>query len=285
MRPIWNGSISFGLLNVPVQLFSATRDIDLHFRMLDGRDKKPIRYERVNSETGDEVPWKEIVKAYEVKKGSFLVVDEKELKKSAPEQTETIDIEAFVDRCDIDPIYYEKPYYVSPGKKAEKGYHLLREALTDSGKVGIARVVIRTRQYLAALVPEKDALMLVLMRFAQEVVEPATLGLTAAKMTRPKVSAAELDMAKKLLEAMSKPWKPEQYKDEFRTKLRQLLERKAKKGTMVKNEPKEAKREEEKGGDVVDLVALLQRSLRGGKASPRRAAAPRRASAPRRRAR
>ena len=289
MRPIWNGSISFGLLNVPVQLFSATRDLDLHFRMLDGRDKKPIRYERVNAETGDEVPWKEIVKAYKVKKGSFLVVDEKEIKKAAPEQTETIDIEAFCERCAIDPIYFEKPYYLVPGKKAEKGYVLLREALADSGKVGIARVVIRTRQYLAALVPEGEALMLTLMRFAQEVVEPKALGLSSMK--QPKISATELDMAKKLLESMTVDWKPDAYKDEFRTKLRQILEKKAKKGSTVKAEKPEPEPAEKKG-EVIDLVSILQKSLgkgaakttsKSGKKTTTRRAASARRTTPRRR--
>jgi hypothetical protein len=150
-RPIWNGTISFGLLNVPVQLYSGERSVDLHFRMLDSRDKSPVRYERVNSETGEEVPWKEIVKGFEYSKGSYVVIDEEDLRKAAPESTETVDIEAFVDRADIDPMYFEKPYYLVPGKKAEKGYVLLREVLEKTGKIGIARVVIRTRQYLAAL--------------------------------------------------------------------------------------------------------------------------------------
>jgi DNA end-binding protein Ku len=265
MRPIWNGSISFGLLQVPVQLFSATRDIDLHFRMLDGRDKKPIRYERVNEETGHEVPWKEIVKAYEVKKGNFLVVDEKEIKRAAPEQTQTIDIEAFVDRCDIDPIYFEKPYFLVPDKRAGKAYGLLRAALEKSGKVGIARVVIRTRQYLAAVLPEKQVLMLTLMRFAEEVVDAKTLGLTDAKV-KAKSSSAELDMADKLLQSMSKKWNPDDYHDEFRTKLRAILERKGKSHALVK----EPKHEEETApkDNVIDLVSVLQKSLK----TPRRAA-------------
>jgi DNA end-binding protein Ku len=261
MRPIWNGSISFGLLQVPVQLFSATRDLDVHFRMVDSRDSKPIKYERVNEETGHEVPWKEIAKAYEIKKGSFVIIDEKEIKKAAPEQTQTIDIESFVDRCDIDPIYYEKPYYIAPGKKADKAYGLLRAALEKSGKVGIARVVIRTRQYLAAVVPEEHALMLTLMRFGEEVIEPKTLGLTGGKV---KASAAELDMAQKLLESMAKKWDPNDYKDQFRAKLHKMIEQKAKKGTLVE-ETKEEPAEEDEGGKVIDLVSVLQQSLKGGK--------------------
>jgi len=171
-RPIWNGTISFGLLNVPVQLFSGDRSMDLHFRMLDSRDKRPVRYERVNSETGEEVPWKEIVKGFEYKKGSYVVVDEDDIRKAAPEKTETVEIEAFVERDSISPVYFDKPYFLVPAKKAEKGYVLLREALKQTGKIGIARVVIRTRQYLAALMPMDDALVLDLMRFPQELVKP-----------------------------------------------------------------------------------------------------------------
>src|SRR5476649_724365 len=159
-RPVWNGSISFGLLNVPVQIFSGERSVDLHFRMLDGRDKKPIRYERVNSDTGEEVAWKDIVKAFEYEKGNYVVIPEQELRAAAPEMTETVEIEAFVERDAISPMYFEKPYFLVPGKKAEKGYVLLREVLRRTGKVGIARVVIRTRQYFAMLMPREDALVL-----------------------------------------------------------------------------------------------------------------------------
>jgi DNA end-binding protein Ku len=274
MRPIWTGSISFGLLQVPVQLFSATHDLDLHFRMLDGRDKKPIRYERVNSDTGAEVPWKQIVRAYEVKKGDYLVVDEAEIKRAAPEQTEAIELEAFVDRCDVDPIYFEKPYFVAPATKAGKGYVVLREALAGSGKIGIARVVIRTRQYLAALHAEKNALMLTLMRFQQELIAPEAVGLDKASLGAHKPRPAELEMAKRLLDSMSVPWKPEAYKDEFRTKLRALLEKRAKHGKTVHETPRTKEKADK--DNVIDLVAVLERSL--DKHKPRRAHASRRSA-------
>lgn len=153
-RPIWTGTLSFGLLNVPVSLMSGERKVDLHFRMLDSRDKKPIRFERVNADTGDEVPWKEIVKAFEYDKGSYVIVEEQDIRSAAPESHETVEVETFVDAADIDPRYFEKPYILVPGKKAEKGYVLLRETLRDTGKVGIAKVVIRTREYLAAVMPQ-----------------------------------------------------------------------------------------------------------------------------------
>jgi len=240
-------------LQIPVQLYGATRDIDLHFRLLDGRDKKPVKYQRINTDTGEEVPWSEIVKAYQYRKGSFLVVDDKELKAAAPEQTQTIDIETFVDHCDIDPIYFHKPYFVVPGKRAEKGYVLLRDTLAKTGKVGIARVVIRTHQYLAALGARGDTLMLTLMRFAEEIVDAKGLGVKA----KPKISAAEHHMAEQLLSSMSQRWKPSDYKEEFRTKLRQALEKRAK---HADKEP-EPKTKPVAHTKVKDLVALLQESL------------------------
>lgn len=147
-RPIWSSTISFGLLNVPVQLHAGERSVDLHFRLLDSRDQSPIRYERVSAETGKEVGWKNIVRGFEYRKGSYAVIDEKQLCRAAPEATQTIDIESFVDRDAIAPAYDEKPYVLVPPKKAEKPYVLLRETLKKTGKVGIAKVVIRTRQYL-----------------------------------------------------------------------------------------------------------------------------------------
>ena len=159
-RPIWSGTISFGLLQIPVALHSGERSVDLHFRLLDRRDRKPIRYERINAETGEEVPWKDIVKAFEYSKGNYVVVDPDEIKQAAPEATQAIEIESFVDADSIDPMYFDKPYYLVPAARAEKGYVLLREALRDSRKLGIARVVTRTRQYLAALLAQGDALVL-----------------------------------------------------------------------------------------------------------------------------
>jgi DNA end-binding protein Ku len=279
-RAIWTGSVSFGLLQVPVQLYTAVRDIDLHFRLLDGRDKKPIRYERVNTDTGEEVPWKDVVKAFEVDKGNYLVVDDDEIKRAAPEQTEAIEIEAFVERCDVDPIFFEKPYYVAPTKAGKRSYVLLRNALRDSGKLAIARVVIRTRQYLAALHPEADALMLTLMRFVEEVVEPSAVGLDEEELGGAKIKPAELEMAQKLLASMSKKWDPADYHDEFRTKLRASLERRAKHDETVE-EPPPARRAPE--GKVIDLLAVLKNSLeqRGAKphaTRPTRSARTRRAS-------
>ena len=170
-RTIWSGTLSFGLLNIPVQLLPAERSTNLSFRMLDARDKSPIRYERVNAETGEEVPWKDVVKAFEYDKGSYVVLEQEDIREAAPESHDAIDVEAFVDAAEIGPQYFEKPYALVPTKKAEKGYVLLRETLKKTGKIGIARVVIRTREHLCAVLPRGDALLLVMMRYPQELVD------------------------------------------------------------------------------------------------------------------
>jgi DNA end-binding protein Ku len=275
-RPVWNGVISFGLLNVPVQLHTASRTVDLHFRMLDSRTKKPIRYERVNAETGDEVPWKDIVKAFEYSKGNYVVVDEEELRKAAPEATETVDIETFVDRASIDPMYFEKPYYLVPGKRAEKGYVLLREVLRRTGKVGIARVVIRTRQYLAMLMPHDDALVLNLLRFPQEIVAADQFSFPSGALAKYRISPAELRMAEDLLKSMTGKWNAADYKDEFREKLRKLIQKHVDKaqGTVKFSADASEKLPDNAATNVVDFMALLKQSLAKKSAPTARVKAP-----------
>lgn len=262
-RPIWNGTISFGLLNIPVQLYSGERSVDLHFRLLDSRDKNPVRYERVNVETGEEVPWKEIVKGFEYSKGSYVVIDEDEIRKEAPEATEAVEIEAFVARAAINPMYFEKPYYLVPGKKAEKGYVLLREVLSKTDKVGIARVVIRTRQYLAAMMPLDDALILNLMRFPQELVQPDEFSLPAGTAKSYRVTPKEVEMAAQLLDSMTVQWNPEDYADEFRVRLRKLIDDRVAKqtGKKVKAAKVPVAAPPHASTNVVDFMALLKRSL------------------------
>lgn len=267
-RPIWTGTLSFGLLNVPVSLMSGERKVDLHFRMLDSRDKKPIRFERVNADTGDEVPWKEIVKAFEYDKGSYVIVEEQDIRSAAPESHETVEVETFVDAADIDPRYFEKPYILVPGKKAEKGYVLLRETLRDTGKVGIAKVVIRTREYLAAVMPQGDALILLLLRYQQEVVDPEDFKLPSGAVSEYRITAKEQEMAKQLIESMSGKWRPEDYHDEFRGKLEQILRKRiqAKGGTtQVDDEPAP---HEDATTNVVDFMSLLQKSLQANTRTP-----------------
>ncbi|MGN6741143.1 non-homologous end joining protein Ku, partial [Dyella sp.] len=217
-RPIWTGTLSFGLLNVPVSLMSGERSVDLHFRMLDSRSNTPIRYERVNAETGDEVPWKDIVKAFEYKKGSYVVLDPDDIKAASAEGREAVEVEAFVDAASIGPEYFEKPYVLVPGKKAEKGYVLLRETLKRTGKIGIARVVIRTREYLCAVMPQDEALMLILLRFPQELVSEEEYALPDKAISDYRISDRELEMAGELIESMSGKFEPENYRDEFRAR-------------------------------------------------------------------
>ena len=224
-RPIWTGTLSFGLLNVPVSLMSGERKVDISFRMLDSRDRKPIRFERVNADTGEEVPWKDIVKAFEYDKGSYVVVEKEDIASAAPQTHESVDVEAFVDRDEIGLRYFEKPYILVPGKKAEKGYVLLRDTLASTGKVGVARVVIRTREYLCAVAPEGDALVLLMLRYPQELVDPDEYKLPAGKAGDYRITAREREMAETLIGSMSATWKPDDYQDEFRKRLETIIKK------------------------------------------------------------
>ncbi|ALN62762.1 ku protein [Lysobacter antibioticus] len=274
-RPIWTGTLSFGLLNIPVKLMTGERRVDLHFRMLDSRNKAPIRYERVNEETGEEVPWKEIVKAFEYDKGSYVVIEEADIAAAAPDHKETVDIDTFVDAASIGAEFYEKPYVLEPGKKAEKGYVLLREVLKRTGMVGVGRVVIRTREYLAAVVPQDDALMLMILRYAQELVDPSDYKLPEGGMAKWKISAREVEMAEQLIKSMSGEWKPDSYKDDFRQRLHKVIEQRVKSKKVVRGKPSdETKLPENAATNVIDFAELLKRSLekKGGQGAGKRAA-------------
>jgi len=267
-RPIWTGTLTFGLLNVPVSLMSGERRVDLHFRMLDSRDNKPIRYERVNAETGAEVPWKDIVKAFEYDKGSYVVLKPEDIKSAAPESHESIDVEAFVDAEAIAPQFFEKPYFLVPGKKAEKGYVLLRETLRRTKRVGIARVVIRTREYLCAVMPQGDALLMNLLRYPQELVDADDYAFPGSKVGDYRISKAELAMAEQLIESMSGEWKPGDYKAEFRARLSKVIEKRMKTKGVVKALDEEAPTPEHAATNVVDFMSLLQKSLATNKRTP-----------------
>ncbi|MGY1411134.1 MULTISPECIES: non-homologous end joining protein Ku [unclassified Luteimonas] len=267
-RPIWTGNLSFGLLNVPVSLMSGARSNDLSFRMLDARDRKPIRFERVNADTGEEVPWKEIIKAFEYDKGSYVVIDKSDIAAASPETHESVEIEAFVDAEAIDIRYFEKPYVLVPGKKAEKGYVLLRETLRKAGKIGVARVVIRTREYLSAVMPLGDALVLMMMRYPQELVDPAEYKLPEGNTGDYRISPKELEMATQLVDSMATEWQPDAYRNEFRERLSEIIRKRIKdKGatTQVLEEPATS---EDATTNVVDFVALLQKSLGDNKRTP-----------------
>ncbi len=261
-RPIWTGVISFGLLNIPISLQSAERRVDLHFRMIDSRNQKPVRYERVNADTGEEVPWKDIVQAFEYKKGNYVVLSKEEIAKAASHNKESIDIDAFVDRDAISPLYFEKPYYLVPGKKAEKGYALLRTLLQKTHRVGIGYVIIRTRRYLAAVLAEGDALILNLLRFEQEVVQPDNFIFPSHDLKALHITPREIEMATQLVDSMTVEWQAESYRDDYRDQLiRVVEERVAAKQGLIREEPEE-EAPPEAATNVVDFMALLKESLK-----------------------
>src|SRR6184192_3991066 len=254
MRAIWKGSISFGLVNIPIALYPATRKEELRFRLLRAKDLSPVNYKRVAEKDGREVPWDEIVKGYEYEKGKFVVLNEKDFQRVDLEATQTVDIQDFVDIDEIDPMYFYKPYYLEPQKGGDKAYVLLREALEESKKVGIAKVVIKTRQYLAGVKPEDGALVLELMHFAEELAD-------ASKLHVPKkmeVGKREMNMAKSLIDSMSSKWEPEKYRDDYREALMEGVEEKVEAGG---KEIEEKPRKAPKPTKVIDLVSVLQKSL------------------------
>ena len=260
-RPIWSGTLSFGLLNVPVSLMSGERRTDVHFRMLDARDNAPIRFERVNAETGEEVPWKDIVKAFEYDKGSYVVLQPEDIKSAAPESHDAIEVEAFVDADALGPRYFEKPYVLVPGKKAEKGYVLLRETMKKTGRIGIARVVIRTREHLAAVVPDDKAILLVLMRYPQELIDSDEYRIPEGRSSDYRITAKELQMAEQLIESMSGQWVPGDFRDEFRARLHEVIEKRMKADGVVVPDEDDELPTADVTTNVVDFMALLKRSI------------------------
>jgi DNA end-binding protein Ku len=259
-RSIWKGSISFGLVNIPVGLYSAESREEISFHLLDKRNMARVRYKRVNEQTGKEVPWEETVRGFEFEEGQYVIMTDEDLKRANPESTQTVDIVDFVDLDDISPTYFDKPYYLAPDKKGRRSYALLRETLKRTRKVGIAKVVIRTKQYLAAVMAQDDVILLEILRFAHELRDPAELDLPSGKEG---VSERELDMAERLVEGMVDSWRPEQYKDDYQKDLMSLIKERVKAGQL---ESPPVSDEEEKElrparGQVVDLMALLKQSV------------------------
>jgi DNA end-binding protein Ku len=269
-RAIWKGSISFGLVNIPVGLYAAETRNDISFKMLDKKTMSPIHYKRVAEESGKEVPWDETVRGYEFESGQYVVLSDADLKGAAPEATQTIDIVDFVDLEEISPLYFDKPYYLGPDKKGAKAYALLRETLRRTGKVGIAKVVIRTREYLAAVVARGDVLTLELMRYAHELRDPSELDVPAGKQG---VSDREIDMAERLVEGMVSAWDPEKYKDSYRDDLMKMIEKRVEAGQLEKSPEPAAKAEKAPRSNVIDLMALLKQSVEGGGKPARKAPA------------
>jgi DNA end-binding protein Ku len=267
-RPVWSGTLSFGLLNIPVSLMSGERRTDISFRMLDARNNAPIKYERINAETGEEVPWKEIVKAFEYDKGSYVVLEPEDIKSAAPESHDAIEVEGFIDANAIGPQYFEKPYVLVPAKKAEKGYVLLREALEKTGKIGVARVVIRTRESLCAVMPQGNALLLMMMRYPQELVDVNEYNIPEGARSDYRITPKELDFSEQLIETMSTDWKPDEYQDEFRERLQKVIKDRMAAHGVVRHEEEEHEPAEGAATNVVDFMSLLQQSIDRNKRTP-----------------
>jgi DNA end-binding protein Ku len=254
---MWKGSITFGLVNIPVELYSATRDHRPKFRMLHAKDEAPVKYERVCQREGKPVAWEDLVKGYEYAKGQFVVITKDDFKTAALEKTKTIDILDFVDPDEIDERYFETPYYLLPGKGADRSYALLREAIRDSGKIGIAKMILREAQHLAAVEAIGDALVLTVMRFADELAELGDFNFPKKGEIRP----AELKMALQLIDNLVAKWDPQKYTDEYKENLLRVINAKlkGKKPKLIEDDtsPKQA--------EVVDLMARLRASLEGKK--------------------
>ena len=262
-RAMWKGSVAFGLVNIPIELYSATREHRPKFRMLHAKDESPVHYERVCQTEGKPVAWEDLVKGYEFEKGRFVVLTKDDFKTAALEKTKTIDILDFVDPNEIDERYFETPYYLQPGKGADRAYALLRDAIKESGKIGIAKIILRDAQHLAAVETIDDAMVLTMMRFADELADLEDFRFPKSDGIRPN----ELKMAMQLIDSLASKWEPEKYTDEYKENLMRVIQ-----GKVKGKRPKLKERETPQSADVVDLMARLRASLEG-KGSPVRKSA------------
>jgi DNA end-binding protein Ku len=257
MASIWKGSLSFGLVNIPVEVRTAIQGDHISFRMLHEDDLSPIKYERVSASTGEPVPWNEIVKGYEYDKGKFVIITDEDFKTAAVESSKSLEIVDFVKESEIDPRYFETPYFLVPSKGGEKAYALLREAIRKTGSVGIGKIIIRQKQHLAGIKVVGEALVLEIMRFANELIDTDTLHLPDASLVRPQ----ELQMAEQLVNSLAEPFDPTKYTDEYRANLMRVIHAKMKgKKLTLKPEP-----EAERDTQVIDLMTRLRESLDQGK--------------------
>ncbi len=265
VRKVWKGAIGFGFVNIPVTLYPASRPNELDFDLLDRRDMAPVGYQRINKRTGKPVAWDDIVKGYEYEDGGYVVMSDEDFRQANPKATQTVEILAFVDAGAIEPQYFDTPYTLLPDKRGEKGYTLLRETLKRTGKAGIAQVVIRTRQYLAVLLPHNHYLALQTLRYADEILSDEALDEPPSTLKAAGVNAREVKMAEQLVEEMTEAWKPGQYQDTYRGDLLARVKQKVKAGeTEVVTQPEEG-RSGEGGAQIIDLMAALKRSIESGK--------------------
>jgi DNA end-binding protein Ku len=266
-RAIWSGAISFGLVNIPVKLYSAVSKKTVRFHQIDAESGQRIRQQRVNPGSGEEVPYEQIVKGYEISPDRYVTITPEELESLEPQKTRTIDIEEFVDLEQIDPIYYDHPYYLAPDKGAAKAYKLLLDAMEEADKVAIARVVIRSKENLVALRAYGGAITMETMLFPDEVTQPESIEELSAVDGDVKTTKRELDMAKQLIESLSGDFDPSGYRDEYRERVLDLIERKAAGETITIEEPVAEQKE------VPDLMAALEASISASKSPPKKKAA------------
>jgi len=281
-RAIWKGSISFGLVSIPVGLFSAESPDEISFRQLDKNNLAPIGYKKYNKQTGNEVAGEDIVKGYEYEDERYVLISDEDLRRANPEKTQTVEITDFVDLADITPVFYDKPYYLGPLKKNAKAYALLREALKRSGKVGIAKVVIRTREYLAAVVPQEKVLVLEILRYPNEIRGFQDLELPGEDLDALGVTEREMEMAQVLIDGMTSEWEPQKYHDTYREDLMAMIQRRVESGQteVIDDTPVP---EVEPRTDVIDIMSLLKKSVEAtgrerGKIAADREERPRRAA-------
>ena len=283
-RAIWKGAISFGLINIPVELFTAEKHDELAFTMLDKRDMSPVGYKRVNKKTGKEVVWDNIIKGYEYEDGKFVLLSDEDLRRANVEATQSIDIQCFIDANQVPITYYEQPYYLAPSKAGSKAYALLRETLRKTGKMAIAKIVIRTRQHIAAVMPFDNILNLITLRYPSELKAPADLDVPSENPKQAGLSAREVEMALSLVNSMSSPWDPDAFHDSYRDDILALIQKKIKsRQTHAVAQVDERKPDAGRTGtNVVDLMALLKKSIESkGKKAAAPAASPKRPSAAR----
>lgn len=259
MRPNWKGVISFGLVSIPIVLYpSKNRKADISFHQIDKRDNARIRYQRINANTGKVVPWEQIIKGYEYDKDQIIPVPEKLLKEVAGENNRTVDIQNFINKKDLDPVYIDNFYYIIPDKKGNKGYVLLREALEKTRKIGIAKVILTTKEHLAAVLPYGKALLLCLLKYSDELNKISEFPIPDKELRTYKISKKEILMAEKLVQSMSSAWKPEKYSDDYQTALHKWLEE------AINHLPHENKKKKTRAVDATaNFVDLLKKSLKG----------------------
>jgi DNA end-binding protein Ku len=260
-RTIWKGSISFGLVNIPVALLPGEQREELQFTLLDSRDKSPVGYKRINKNTGEDVAWEQIVKGYEYDKDQYVLLGDEEFRRANIKATQTIEILDFVKAEQIPYIYFERPYYLEPVQRTgEKGYALLRETLERTGRAGIAKVVLRTRQHLAMVAPLNNVLVLNLLRYHYELRDPSTLKVPGRDLAALRISKREIEMAERLVEDMAAEWDPTKYKEEYREDLMRVVEEKVAAGKTLELE-KPTKEKSAGGARVIDFMTLLKRSI------------------------